>query len=226
MRGTDRKKAIIEAARPLFAQNGFNGTSVRAIARAAGVSEALLYKHFSSKEDLYKEILGYAVDLSGLLYSEMSKLKPGAESLVKYVYLTIQLILFEIPTFKEAQYWHERLLFRSLVGDIRYARAHFKNIQALFMPLIKKCIEVAVEDGDLGGSAIDSPKEYWFIHHLAMAMNLCFMADEPVFEYGGTKEEIARQMLMFCLKGIGMTPDSIARYSRPDELDAFFKSFL
>ncbi|MBW1815043.1 MAG: helix-turn-helix transcriptional regulator [Deltaproteobacteria bacterium] len=51
MKGVDRKQAIIEAARPLFAQNGFNGTSVRAIAKAAGVSEALLYKHFPSKED-------------------------------------------------------------------------------------------------------------------------------------------------------------------------------
>ena len=36
MKGTDRKQAIIEAARPLFAQNGFNGTSVRTIAKAAG----------------------------------------------------------------------------------------------------------------------------------------------------------------------------------------------
>ena len=222
MKGVDRKQAIIEAARPLFAQNGFNGTSVRAIAKAAGVSEALLYKHFPSKEDLYKDILGYVVDLSGILSSEMSKLKPGAESLVKYVYLTIRLILFEVPAFKEAQYWHERLLFRSLVGDSRYARAHFKNIQELFMPLVQKCIKAAIEDGDIVGSAVDTPKEYWFIHHLTMAMNLCFLTDEPAFEYGGTKEEMAGQMLMFCLRGIGMTTEAIARYNRPDELEAFF----
>ena len=222
MKGVDRKQAIIEAARPLFAQNGFNGTSVRAIAKAAGVSEALLYKHFPSKEDLYKEILGYVVDLSGILSSEMSKLKPGAESLVKYIYLTIRLILFEVPAFKEAQYWHERLLFRSLVGDSRYARAHFKNIQELFMPLVQKCIKAAIEDGDIVGSAVDTPKEYWFIHHLTMAMNLCFLTDEPAFEYGGTKEEMAGQMLMFCLRGIGMTTEAISRYNRTDELEAFF----
>jgi AcrR family transcriptional regulator len=222
MKGVDRKQAIIEAARPLFAQNGFNGTSVRAIAKAAGVSEALLYKHFPSKEDLYKEILGYVVDLSGILSSETSKLKPGAESLVKYVYLTIRLILFEVPAFKEAQYWHERLLFRSLIGDSRYARIHFKNIQELFMPLVQKCIKVAIEDGDIVGSAVDTSKEYWFIHHLTMAMNLCFLTDEPAFEYGGTKEEMAGQMLMFCLRGVGMTTKAIARYNRPDELEAFF----
>ena len=222
MKGADRKQAIIEAARPLFAQNGFNGTSVRAIAKAANVSEALLYKHFPGKEDLYKEIQGYVVDLSGILSSEMNKLKPGAESLVKYVYLTIRLILFELPAFKEAQYWHERLLFRSLVGDNRYARTHFKNIQELFMPLVQKCIEAAIADGDIKGSAMDTPKEYWFIHHLAMAMNLCFMTDEPAFEYGGTREEMAGQMLEFCLRGIGMTSEAIARYTRPDELKAFF----
>ncbi|MBW1815044.1 MAG: hypothetical protein JRJ39_15670 [Deltaproteobacteria bacterium] len=152
----------------------------------------------------------------------MSKLKPGAESLVKYIYLTIRLILFEVPAFKEAQYWHERLLFRSLVGDSRYARAHFKNIQELFMPLVQKCIKAAIEDGDIVGSAVGTPKEYWFIHHLTMAMNLCFLTDEPAFEYGGTKEEMAGQMLMFCLRGIGMTTEAIARYNRPDELEAFF----
>jgi len=224
MTGLDRKQAIIMAARPLFAQNGFNGTSVRAIAKAAGVSEALLYKHFPSKEDLYKEIQGYAVDLSGILSSEMSKLKPGAESLVKYAYLTIRLIMFEVPAFKEAQYWHERLLFRSLVGDNRYARAHFKNIQELFMPLVHKCIEAAIADGDIKRSATDTPREYWFVHHLAMAMNLCFMTDEPAFEYGSTKEEMAGHMLMFCLRGIGMTAEAIAQYYKPDELEVFFRS--
>ena len=226
MNRADRKQAIIEAARPLFAQNGFNGTSVRSIAKAAGVSEGLLYKHFPSKDDLYKEILGYVVDLSGIFSSEISKLNPGAESLVKYAYLTIRLILFEVPAFKEAQYWHERLLFRSLVGDSRYARAHFKNIQDYFVPEIQKSIEAAIEDGDMEGSDIEPHNKFWFFHHLAMAMNLCYLPDDPLNKkalvYDGPKEELARQMLMFGLRGMGMTNEAITRYHQPDELEAFF----
>ena len=48
-----RKEAIVEAVRDVFAEKGFEGTTTRDLAKAAGVSEALLYKHFPSKESLY-----------------------------------------------------------------------------------------------------------------------------------------------------------------------------
>jgi AcrR family transcriptional regulator len=44
----DRRKAIVAAAVPLFARNGFAGTTTRELAAAAGVSEALLFRHFPS----------------------------------------------------------------------------------------------------------------------------------------------------------------------------------
>jgi len=222
MNGADRKLAIIEAARPLFAQNGFNGTSVRGIAKTAGVSEALLYKHFPSKDQLYKETLGYAIDLSGIFTDELSKLEPGAESLVKYAYLTTRLILFEVPGFKDAQYWHERLLFRSLVGDVHYARLHFKDIQDFFVDRIPKCIEIAIEAGDMIVIDITPINRFWFMHHLAMALNLCFLSNEPAFEFNGHKEELARQAITFSLRGMGMTDEAICKYYRHDQLESFF----
>ena len=54
-----RKEAIVKAALPLFARQGFARTTTRQLADAAGVSEALLYKHFPSKESLYAEIQKY-----------------------------------------------------------------------------------------------------------------------------------------------------------------------
>jgi AcrR family transcriptional regulator len=222
MNGADRKQAIIEASRPLFAENGFNGTSVRAIAKAAGVSEALLYKYFPSKESLYKELLGYVVKLNAVLSPKLRSLEPGAESLVKYIYNTVRLILFEVPGFQEAQHWHERLLFRSLLGDTRYALAHFREIQNSIADRIPKCIEVAIKAGDMVAVTITPFNRFWFTHHLAMALNLCFLSDEPVFEYGGNKEELARQVVLFSLRGMGMTDEAIARCYRPEELEAFF----
>lgn len=47
-----KKKDLIKAALDLFALKGYDGVSVRAIAKTAGVSEAALYKHFKGKEDL------------------------------------------------------------------------------------------------------------------------------------------------------------------------------
>src|SRR5438094_5872497 len=49
----ERRAAIIKAVRCTFAEKGFHGTTTRELAEAAGVSEALLFKHFPNKEALY-----------------------------------------------------------------------------------------------------------------------------------------------------------------------------
>lgn len=53
----DTKSKIIETARVLFAEHGFEGASIRDIARAAEVNVASVNYHFSSKEKLFMEIL-------------------------------------------------------------------------------------------------------------------------------------------------------------------------
>lgn len=47
-----KKEDILKASLALFAAKGYDAVSVRDIAKAAGVSEAALYKHFKSKEDM------------------------------------------------------------------------------------------------------------------------------------------------------------------------------
>lgn len=57
MHAEQRRQHFIEAALHLFSTRGFRGTTTKAIADAAGVSEGLLFRHFSTKEDLYAAIL-------------------------------------------------------------------------------------------------------------------------------------------------------------------------
>lgn len=54
---TVRRQQILEAAIGLFSQRGFKGTTTREIATAAGVNEALIFRHFARKQDLYAAIL-------------------------------------------------------------------------------------------------------------------------------------------------------------------------
>ena len=49
MRGEQTKQKILNVAGELFAENGFDGTSVDSIANAAGVNKALIYYHFKDK---------------------------------------------------------------------------------------------------------------------------------------------------------------------------------
>lgn len=53
----DRRQQILEAATELFAGKGFRGTTTRQIAELAKVNEAIIFRHFQSKEDLYWAVI-------------------------------------------------------------------------------------------------------------------------------------------------------------------------
>jgi AcrR family transcriptional regulator len=57
MPGQERREAIVEAAKNLFAQRGFRGTTTRELAAAVGVTEPVLYQHFQTKRELYTAII-------------------------------------------------------------------------------------------------------------------------------------------------------------------------
>jgi TetR/AcrR family transcriptional regulator len=52
-----RRLNLIETAIDLFSQKGFSGTTTKEIAAAAGVTEAIVFRHFATKRDLYQAIL-------------------------------------------------------------------------------------------------------------------------------------------------------------------------
>ena len=54
------KEKILETALTLFAQNGFNGTSVEQIAQDVGIKAPSLYKHFKGKEDILNSLIDAA----------------------------------------------------------------------------------------------------------------------------------------------------------------------
>ncbi|MGI8446450.1 MAG: TetR family transcriptional regulator [Streptosporangiaceae bacterium] len=60
--GADTRGTILDAARAEFAAHGYEKTSMRAIARAAGVDAALLHHYFGSKQQLFLAALDFPLD--------------------------------------------------------------------------------------------------------------------------------------------------------------------
>ncbi|WP_433162845.1 TetR family transcriptional regulator [Kribbella sp. CA-247076] len=60
--GPDTRGEILRAARDSFADKGFTATSIRAIAREAGVDAALVHHYFGSKDELFIESMALPVD--------------------------------------------------------------------------------------------------------------------------------------------------------------------
>ena len=98
MSSEDRRTAIIKTARRVFVEKGFYRTTTRELAEAAGVSEALLFKHFPSKEALYSAIQMSCFKEEGSKVSErLESLEPSTSALVSLVRDLVSRILGRQP---------------------------------------------------------------------------------------------------------------------------------
>jgi len=79
-RGDETARALIAAARTLWATRGFAGASVRDVAAAAGVNSALVRYHFGSKLGLYKAVIDEAL---GRLGSSILEAVQGGDTLAE-----------------------------------------------------------------------------------------------------------------------------------------------
>src|SRR5690625_7833804 len=57
MTGSERRRQLIDIARSLFAERGYDGTSIEEIAQRAQVSKPVVYEHFGGKEGLYAVVV-------------------------------------------------------------------------------------------------------------------------------------------------------------------------
>jgi AcrR family transcriptional regulator len=62
MTGQQRREQLLDVGRKLFAERGFEGTSIEEIAKDAGVSKPVVYEHFGSKEGLYAVVVHREVE--------------------------------------------------------------------------------------------------------------------------------------------------------------------
>src|SRR5919204_3939297 len=74
-RSSRKRRAIIEAATSAFLDHGFRGTSMDAVAAAAGVSKQTVYQHFGDKQRLFRELVASTVqEASDPVYEEVRRL--------------------------------------------------------------------------------------------------------------------------------------------------------
>lgn len=57
MTGTERRHQLINVARSIFAERGYDGTAIEEVALRAGVSKPVVYEHFGGKEGLYAVVV-------------------------------------------------------------------------------------------------------------------------------------------------------------------------
>jgi AcrR family transcriptional regulator len=73
----DRRLQILGVAGELFAAKGFDGTTTRELAEQAGINEALIFRHFPTKEELYWAVIQHMIDTRGTKERLRERLNAG-----------------------------------------------------------------------------------------------------------------------------------------------------
>lgn len=92
MTGKERREQLLDIGRHLFAERGYDGTSIEEVASRAGVSKPVVYEHFGGKEGLYavvvdREIRQLLATVTEGLGGEMARSKIEAAALALFGYI-------------------------------------------------------------------------------------------------------------------------------------------
>lgn len=118
--GEQRRQQLLEVAVTLFSANGFEGTSTRAIAEAAGVTEALIFHYFPTKLALFHAVIAE--------YGFQSLHTAQPESLEgKTLPEVLELILNRFAN----TLWKNRLALRMLIGAALNDAVALEDIKVL-----------------------------------------------------------------------------------------------
>ena len=79
MKSDERRAAIVQSAILLFAEKGFRGTTTRALASTLGVTEPVLYQHFSTKRELYTAIIEEKAREATVQVSSLNRLAAASD---------------------------------------------------------------------------------------------------------------------------------------------------
>ncbi|CAO3439707.1 TetR/AcrR family transcriptional regulator [Azospirillum endophyticum] len=207
-----RKRAILDAALPIFARKGFAATTTKEIAQAAGVSEALIFKHFPSKASLYEAIFLSCID-GDPEYERLMALPPGTDTLVQMIQGIVNYFVIELPSDPNERARH-RLSIISLLEDGEFMRQVFEGIRSRFLPRFTASVQAAVACGDLVPGPVDAESGFWLAEHLCEMMATVCLSGGAIVPYPCGRSDLARQTIWFILRGLGLSDLIIAAHER------------
>jgi len=138
----DRYETILAAASRAFAEKGYETTSITEIARAADVSDGLIYKYFSNKRDLLEHVLRAFYER---VIEDLAAKVAGGKGFREQLYI---LIYEHLSTFVA-----ERDLCRLFISEVRtasdYRGSAIQQLNRRYTSILIKMVEEAEASGEI-----------------------------------------------------------------------------
>ncbi len=215
-----RRQQILEHALPLFARHGFAGTTTRRIADAAGVSEALLFKHFPTKSAIYAAILADICTADPGL--ERLRAEPPSTQTLALIVRGMAHYFLATADGSEAEGNQKlRLTLSSFLEDGEFAKLLFDKVEQVIAPIFIDSLEQAIAVGDAYPGVASSRHLFWFAHHTMCTLAATQFPSLPSLDYPPLAK-VEREVCDYILRGVGLTDAAIARHAA---LDVPFETF-
>lgn len=198
MAGDERREQLCKIAMRLFSERGFRGTTTKEIANAAGVSEAVIFKHFSNKDELYASILDNKACDHGFEnpFAEITdKIEQKDDFGVFY-----GMALKALDKHKNDSDFLRLMLHSALEGH-ELAQAFFENFITLIYDFLGGYIRQRQEDGafrEVEPRIVVRAFIGMFVHH--SLNNILWDKDQKLLKI--SNEEAAREFAQILLDGI------------------------
>lgn len=217
----ERRRAILEGVLPLLAEEGADRITTRQLAEAAGVSEALLYRHFPSKDHIIHALHEVCLGDGDASHELIHRLEPNTTSLVLGLHWVMKKTMIgdgQVGDVKQRAL--RRLILSSCLGDGSFAREFIANKTEMMVDRLALALEAAVASGDV--APLDEPpkQRLWLAMH--GAYGAAALSAEPlvppIIDYGRPYAELLVPTVRFALRGLGMSTEVINRYYNPTAL--------
>jgi AcrR family transcriptional regulator len=140
---TEKQERILAAALELFAEDGYNAVSTSKVARRAGVSEGLVFRHFKSKEGLLNAVMEMGKKKIIALFEKVSD-KDEPKSVLRRI--------IKIPfNIGQDEYHFWRLFYMVKWQNIEYNNELFESIDEM---LVKAFKELNYENPEIEAEAV------------------------------------------------------------------------
>lgn len=200
MSGTDRRNQLLDAALEVFSRKGFEGTTTKEVAAAAGVTEAIIFRHFPTKQALYTAVLDHHVE-SGELQEWLAEIKGwmhrnNDEEVLRSIARVI------LRSYRADTRYERVLLFAALEGH-ELGLAHNRQMVAPIYELLRDYFLRRQQEGaicDLHPGAIIGAIAGMTKNHAMMTQMFGYSTD------GASDDEVIESFVRITMNGIHRPP--------------------
>ncbi len=160
------REKILEEALTLFAENGYDGTSVEQIAEKVGIKAPSLYKHFKGKEDILNALIDWAEEHYEESFGSEKQIGELPKCKEEFIYVTMKKISFTMhdPMIRKIRKFLVQEQFRSdRLAEIT-TRHQLDGIQGMYTKIIEGMMKEGLfkkDDPALLATELTAPAVLW-----------------------------------------------------------------